>query len=81
MITTRIHIGAMMTSKNCCEDLVPVLEEAIDLIDKIESHLGRVKPGDKISPGELFLIASTLMNLREKVVEARMRAFEYCTCK
>ncbi len=81
MVTIRIHIGAKMASKNYCEDLVPVLEEAIDLIDKIESHLGRIKPGDKISPGELFLIASTLMNLREKVVEARMKAFECCTCK
>ena len=70
-----------MASENDCKDLVPVLEEAIDLIDKIESRLGRIKPGDKISPGVLFLIASTLMNLREKVVEARMRAFECCTYK
>jgi len=70
-----------MSSNPPEKDVISVLEEAIDLVDKIEGHLGRLKPGDKLKPGELFLIANTLMRLREKIVEARMKVYEHCTCK
>ena len=79
--TCSILVDVMMASEPPEKDIISVLEEAIDLVDKIESHLGRLKPGDKLKPGELFLLASTLMRLREKIVEARMRVFEHCTCK
>ncbi|MEM4482239.1 MAG: hypothetical protein QXK88_06510 [Desulfurococcaceae archaeon] len=55
-------------------ELVSKLEEAIDLVDKIEGFISRVKPGDQIAPGLIYQIYESLVLLREKIVEARMVA-------
>uniref|UniRef100_A0A7C2FEL8 Uncharacterized protein n=1 Tax=Thermosphaera aggregans TaxID=54254 RepID=A0A7C2FEL8_9CREN len=47
------------------------IEEALDLIDKLERTTSRLQSGDKITPGTLFQIYETLMTLREKIVEIR----------
>ncbi|WP_448577647.1 hypothetical protein [Thermosphaera sp.] len=47
------------------------IEEALDLIDKLERTMSRLQSGDKITPGTLFQIYETLMTLREKIVEIR----------
>ncbi|QOR94242.1 hypothetical protein IMZ38_06385 [Thermosphaera chiliense] len=47
------------------------IEEAIDLIDKLERTVSRLHSGDKVTPGTLFQIYETLMTLREKIVEIR----------
>jgi len=47
------------------------IEEAIDLIDKLERIVSRLQSGDKVTPGTLFQIYETLMTLREKIVEIR----------
>lgn len=47
------------------------IEEAIDLIDKLERTVSRLQSGDKVTPGTLFQIYETLMTLREKIVEIR----------
>ncbi|MCC6040944.1 MAG: hypothetical protein LM557_02075 [Desulfurococcaceae archaeon] len=53
------------------------LEEALDLVDKIESTISKLKPGDQISPGLVYQLYETLVLLREKIVEARLKA-SYC---
>jgi len=55
------------------EDVVADLEEAIDLIDKIESFVSRLSPNEKVSPGIIHQIYQNLVILREKIVEARMK--------
>jgi len=57
--------------------LVEKLEEALDLIDKIESTVSKLRPGDQISAGLIYQLYETLVLLREKVVEARLKA-AYC---
>jgi len=47
------------------------IEEAIDLIDKLESILSRIRVGDPISSGSLYQIYETIVILREKIIEIR----------
>jgi len=57
-------------------EVLDKLDEAITLIDKIESFLGRVKPGDNVQPGILYQIYESLMLLREKIVETRLMVLQ-----
>lgn len=57
--------------------LVNKLEEILSLIDKIESTISKLKPGDQISPGLIYQLYEAVMLLREKVIEARLKAI-YC---
>jgi hypothetical protein len=57
--------------------IIDRLEEALDLVDKIESTISKLKPGDQISPGLVYQLYETLILLREKIVEARLKA-SYC---
>ncbi|RLG81742.1 MAG: hypothetical protein DRO13_00305 [Thermoprotei archaeon] len=59
--------------------IVKKLEEAIDLVDKIESFISRLKPGEKVSGGVVFQIYQSMVLLREKIVEARMEAIDKCS--
>lgn len=62
-----------MKNKN---SIITKLEEAIDLVDKIEAFFSRIEPGKKISPGTLFQIYQNLILLREKIVEVRVELVE-----
>jgi len=55
------------------EEVIGILEEAIDLVDKIESFIARLNPNEKVPPGLVLQIYQNLMFLREKIVEARMK--------
>jgi len=55
------------------EEVIGILEEAIDLVDKIESFIARLNPNEKVQPGLVLQIYQNLMFLREKIVEARMK--------
>ncbi|ADI31608.1 hypothetical protein [Staphylothermus hellenicus] len=55
------------------KDVAELLDEAIDLVDKIESFLTRIKPNEKIEQGLVFQIYQNIVFLREKIVEARMK--------
>jgi hypothetical protein len=54
------------------KDIRKLLDEAIDIIDKIETFVSRIKPGQRVESGLVFQIYQNLMILREKIVEARM---------
>ncbi|MGC8982157.1 MAG: hypothetical protein ACP5KA_00145 [Desulfurococcaceae archaeon] len=56
------------------EEVVKALDEAINYIDKLESVLSRLRPGEQLTPGALYQIYELLMLTREKVVEARLKA-------
>jgi len=57
----------------CIDDsIIKKLDEAIDLIDKIESFINRINPDEKPSPGVIFQIYQNLVLLREKIVEIRL---------
>lgn len=55
------------------EEVVKALEEAIDYIDRIESLISRLKPGDTITAGVVYQLYELLLLAREKVVEARLK--------
>lgn len=57
--------------------LVNKLEEILNLIDKIESTISRLKPGDQVSSGLIYQLYETIILLREKVVEVRIKV-TYC---
>jgi hypothetical protein len=57
--------------------LVLLLEDSIDLVDKIETFIGRINPMEQVRPGILTQIYESLVILREKLVEARMEAYRY----
>jgi hypothetical protein len=57
--------------------LVNKLEEILNLIDKIENTISKLKPGDQISSGLIYQLYETIVLLREKVVETRLKAI-YC---
>lgn len=61
--------------------LVSLLEESIDIIDKIEAFIGRIDPMRGPEPGLIFQIYQNLVVLRERLVEARMTAYEKCSCR
>jgi hypothetical protein len=58
------------------EDLVAKLDEAIDLLDKLEMLVSRLKPGDNVQAGLLYQLYQSLMLLREKILEARLTAVQ-----
>ncbi len=58
------------------EDLVTKLDEAIDLLDKLEMLVSRLKPGDNVQAGLLYQLYQSLMLLREKILEARLTAVQ-----
>ena len=57
--------------------IVDKLEEALNLVDKIENTISKIRPGDQISPGLIYQLYETVVLLREKIVEARLKAV-YC---
>jgi hypothetical protein len=57
--------------------LVNKLEEILNLIDKIEGTISRLKPGDQVSSGLIYQLYETIILLREKVVEVRIKV-TYC---
>jgi len=61
-----------------CDRIIKDLDEAIDIVDKIESFVNRIKPDEKVSPGIVFQIYQNLVLLREKIVEIRMDLFDKC---
>ncbi|MEM1629043.1 MAG: hypothetical protein QXP02_06300 [Desulfurococcaceae archaeon] len=58
------------------EDLASELDSAIDIIDKIEGIINRLRPGEKISEGIVYSLYENLVLLREKIVEARFKALK-----
>lgn len=48
------------------------LEEAVLLIDKIESVVNRVRPGDQVQAGIIYQLYEAVTLLREKIVETRL---------
>jgi hypothetical protein len=58
------------------EDLVAKLDEAIDLLEKVEMLVSRLKPGDNVQAGLLYQLYQSLMLLREKILEARLTAVQ-----
>ena len=58
------------------EDLVAKLDEAIDLLDKLEMLVSRLKPGDNVQAGLLYQLYQSLTLLREKILEARLTAVQ-----
>ncbi|MEM4369753.1 MAG: hypothetical protein QXX15_02555 [Desulfurococcaceae archaeon] len=55
------------------EEAVKYLEEALNYLDKLESIVSRLKPGDVISAGLVYQLYELLMLTREKLVEARFK--------
>jgi hypothetical protein len=47
------------------KDIRKLLDEAIDIIDKIETFISRIKPGQKVESGLVFQIYQNLMILRD----------------
>lgn len=58
------------------EDLVTKLDEAIDLLEKLEMLVSRLKPGDNVQAGLVYQLYQSLMLLREKILEARLTAVQ-----
>lgn len=58
------------------KEIAEILDEAIDLIDKIETFITRIKPNEKIEQGLIFQLYQNLVLLREKIVEARIKTIE-----
>ncbi len=61
--------------------LVAILEESIDIVDRLESFIARISPEKGYEPGLVFQFYQNLVVLRERLVEARMRALEDCHCR
>jgi preprotein translocase subunit SecA len=59
--------------------IVSLLDESIDIVDKIETFVGRMDPTKKYEPGLVMQIYHSLLVLRERLVEARMKAYEEST--
>lgn len=55
------------------EEVVKTLDEAIDYIDKLESLISRLKPGDTVQAGLIYHMYELLVLTRERVVEARLK--------
>ena len=68
----------LSSSDSGCKDIIDCLEDCIDLVDKLISICSRVRVGETLSPGTLFQMYTVLVDLRERVVEARMSIYRYC---
>jgi len=60
-----------------CDKIVNALEEAINIVDRLEKELNRLKPGEEVTPGVIYRFYNELLLLREKIVAARMTALGY----
>jgi len=54
------------------EEVVAKLDEAINLLDKLETFIGRLNPGDSVHAGLIYQLYESAMLLREKIIEARL---------
>jgi len=66
-----------MVLEMSCDKVVNALEEAINIVDRLEEELNRLKPGEEVTPGVIYRFYSELLLLREKIVAARMTALGY----
>ncbi len=55
-------------------EVTKLLDEAINIIDKISSFISRIEPNKKVEKGILFQLYQNTVLLREKIVEARMKS-------
>ncbi len=55
-------------------EVTKLLDEAINIIDKISSFISRIEPNKKVERGVLFQLYQNTVLLREKIVEARMKS-------
>jgi len=60
-----------------CDKIVNTLEEAINIVDRLEEELNRMRPGEEVTPGVIYRFYNELLLLREKIVAARMIALGY----
>lgn len=63
-------------NKGNYDEIVKLMEEAIDLVDKIEVIVSRIEKDKPVSSGVIYQIYENLVLLREKIVEARMKALD-----
>ncbi|OYT39129.1 MAG: hypothetical protein B6U89_04715 [Desulfurococcales archaeon ex4484_58] len=61
------------------DPIIGKLDEAIDLIDKIEGFISKLAPNKEVSPGIIFQIYQSLVLLREKIIEVRVEVLEKCS--
>lgn len=66
-----------MVLEMSCDKVVNALEEAINIVDRLEEELNRLKPGEEVTPGVIYRFYNELLLLREKIVAARMTALGY----
>ncbi|RLG89817.1 MAG: hypothetical protein DRO16_03350 [Thermoprotei archaeon] len=55
-------------------EVTKLLDEAINIIDKISAFISRIEPNKKVERGILFQLYQNTVLLREKIVEARMKS-------
>lgn len=48
------------------------LDEAMNLAEKIELFISRVKPGEEVNQGVIYQIYESLVLLKEKLLEIRL---------
>lgn len=54
------------------DDLLSKLDEAVSELDRLESLLTRIKPGEQVQPGLVYQIYESMVLLREKILETRL---------
>ena len=54
------------------------LEQAIDLVDRLMKYIIEFSSSEDISSSTKFKAYTTLIDLREKIVSARMYVYRYC---
>ncbi|MCY0868689.1 MAG: hypothetical protein OWQ48_05625 [Desulfurococcus sp.] len=59
------------------DSVLEVLEEALDIINRLEERVRLLKPRSELSPGVLYQLYTDLLLLREKVITARMKVSKY----
>ncbi len=62
-----------------CTELYRKLEDSIDIIDSLVKEYSSISSSSEIPPGKKFQIYKLIMDLREKIVQARMIVREYCS--
>lgn len=63
------------------EEILSKLDEAFALIDKAETFVERLKPGDQVSAGVVYQIYEALVLLKEKILEIRLLVIQGSTPK
>lgn len=64
---------------NICNEVMIELENAIDLVDKLMKYIIELSTSKNISSSIKFKAYTTIIDLREKIVSARMYIYRYCT--